>query len=236
VGHGQMRERDLEQLMVDFYHRRFDILLCTTIIESGIDVPTANTIMINRADKLGLIESSGHGWRIGLRLLAIFVVVLGIFASTFMWSLRPTLVAVPWTNVPVTLAFPMVVVFDPFPDDKGCICNGPFIQINMDARLSESFSKIFRQGGTAGQIFMGHDQGAVGINDVLLRPLSVFSERHFLKVILLGKRPILSLPALGNPSAIGDVVLNGKIESGPVCAGLSAGDDSGDHVNSPIIS
>ena len=52
VGHGQMRERDLEQLMVDFYHRRFNLLVCTTIIESGIDVPTANTIIINRADKL----------------------------------------------------------------------------------------------------------------------------------------------------------------------------------------
>ena len=53
VGHGQMRERDLEQLMVDFYHRRFNFLVCTTIIESGIDVPTANTIMIDRADRLG---------------------------------------------------------------------------------------------------------------------------------------------------------------------------------------
>ena len=53
VGHGQMRERDLEQLMVDFYHRRFNLLVCTTIIESGIDVPTANTIMIDRADRLG---------------------------------------------------------------------------------------------------------------------------------------------------------------------------------------
>src|SRR5437773_150712 len=49
IGHGQMRERELEQLMVDFYHRRFSVLVCTTIIESGIDVPTANTIMINRA-------------------------------------------------------------------------------------------------------------------------------------------------------------------------------------------
>ena len=44
IGHGQMRERELEQLMVDFYHRRFNMLVCTTIIESGIDVPTANTI------------------------------------------------------------------------------------------------------------------------------------------------------------------------------------------------
>jgi transcription-repair coupling factor (superfamily II helicase) len=65
VGHGQMRERDLEQLMVDFYHRRFDILVCTTIIESGIDVPTANTIMINRADKLGLAQLHQLRGRVG---------------------------------------------------------------------------------------------------------------------------------------------------------------------------
>jgi transcription-repair coupling factor (superfamily II helicase) len=65
VGHGQMRERDLEQLMVDFYHRRFDILLCTTIIESGIDVPTANTIMINRADRLGLAQLHQLRGRVG---------------------------------------------------------------------------------------------------------------------------------------------------------------------------
>ena len=65
VGHGQMRERDLEQLMIDFYHRRFDILLCTTIIESGIDVPTANTIMINRADRLGLAPLHQLRGRVG---------------------------------------------------------------------------------------------------------------------------------------------------------------------------
>ena len=50
IGHGQMHERELEQVMLDFYHRRFNVLLCTTIVESGIDVPTANTIIINRAD------------------------------------------------------------------------------------------------------------------------------------------------------------------------------------------
>jgi transcription-repair coupling factor (superfamily II helicase) len=54
IGHGQMPERELEQVMLDFYHRRFNVLLCTTIIESGIDVPTANTIIINRADRFGL--------------------------------------------------------------------------------------------------------------------------------------------------------------------------------------
>ena len=65
VGHGQMRERDLEQLMVDFHHRRFDILLCTTIIESGIDVPSANTILINRADRLGLAQLHQLRGRVG---------------------------------------------------------------------------------------------------------------------------------------------------------------------------
>ncbi len=65
VGHGQMRERDLEQLMVDFYHRRFNVLVCTTIVESGIDVPTANTIIINRADKLGLAQLHQLRGRVG---------------------------------------------------------------------------------------------------------------------------------------------------------------------------
>jgi len=65
IGHGQMRERDLEQLMVDFYHRRFSLLVCTTIIESGIDVPTANTIMINRADHMGLAQLHQLRGRVG---------------------------------------------------------------------------------------------------------------------------------------------------------------------------
>ena len=53
LAHGQMRERDLEQTMLDFYHRRFQVLVCTTIIETGIDIPNANTIVINRADRFG---------------------------------------------------------------------------------------------------------------------------------------------------------------------------------------
>jgi transcription-repair coupling factor (superfamily II helicase) len=65
VGHGQMRERELEQLMVDFYHRRFNVLVCTTIIESGIDVPTANTILINRADRFGLAQLHQLRGRVG---------------------------------------------------------------------------------------------------------------------------------------------------------------------------
>jgi transcription-repair coupling factor (superfamily II helicase) len=65
IAHGQMRERDLERVMRDFYHRRFNLLVCTTIIESGIDVPSANTIVINRADKLGLAQLHQLRGRVG---------------------------------------------------------------------------------------------------------------------------------------------------------------------------
>jgi len=65
IGHGQMRERELEQVMSDFYHKRFNLLLCTTIIETGIDVPSANTIVINRADKFGLAQLHQLRGRVG---------------------------------------------------------------------------------------------------------------------------------------------------------------------------
>ncbi len=65
IGHGQMRERDLEQVMLDFYHKRANLLLCTTIIESGIDVPTANTIIVDRADKFGLAQLHQLRGRVG---------------------------------------------------------------------------------------------------------------------------------------------------------------------------
>jgi len=65
IGHGQMPERDLEQVMLDFYHRRFNVLLCTTIVESGLDVPTANTIIINRADRFGLAQLHQLRGRVG---------------------------------------------------------------------------------------------------------------------------------------------------------------------------
>lgn len=65
IAHGQMHERELEQVMLDFYHRRFNILVCTTIIESGIDVPTANTIVIHRADKFGLAQLHQLRGRVG---------------------------------------------------------------------------------------------------------------------------------------------------------------------------
>lgn len=65
IAHGQMRERDLERVMRDFYHQRFHILVCTTIIESGIDVHSANTIIMHRADKLGLAQLHQLRGRVG---------------------------------------------------------------------------------------------------------------------------------------------------------------------------
>ncbi|MDE2461754.1 MAG: transcription-repair coupling factor, partial [Gammaproteobacteria bacterium] len=65
IAHGQMHERELEQVMLDFYHRRFNVLVCTTIIESGIDVPTANTMVIERADKFGLAQLHQLRGRVG---------------------------------------------------------------------------------------------------------------------------------------------------------------------------
>ncbi|HEY3411619.1 MAG TPA: transcription-repair coupling factor [Armatimonadota bacterium] len=65
VGHGQMAEKHLEQVMWDFYHRRFDVLVCTTIIESGLDVPNANTIIINNADRFGLSQLYQLRGRVG---------------------------------------------------------------------------------------------------------------------------------------------------------------------------
>lgn len=65
IAHGQMRESELEQVMLDFYHRRCNLLVCTTIIESGIDIPNANTIIIHRADKLGLAQLHQLRGRVG---------------------------------------------------------------------------------------------------------------------------------------------------------------------------
>ncbi|WP_158969309.1 transcription-repair coupling factor [Paraglaciecola sp. L3A3] len=65
IGHGQMRERELEKVMTDFYHQRSNVLLCTTIIETGIDVPSANTIVMDRADHLGLAQLHQLRGRVG---------------------------------------------------------------------------------------------------------------------------------------------------------------------------
>nr|WP_268993557.1 transcription-repair coupling factor [Stutzerimonas stutzeri] len=65
IGHGQMRERDLEQVMSDFYHKRFNVLVASTIIETGIDVPSANTIIIERADRFGLAQLHQLRGRVG---------------------------------------------------------------------------------------------------------------------------------------------------------------------------
>jgi transcription-repair coupling factor (superfamily II helicase) len=65
IAHGQMPERELEHIMLDFYHQRFNVLVCSTIIESGIDVPSANTMVIERADKFGLAQLHQLRGRIG---------------------------------------------------------------------------------------------------------------------------------------------------------------------------
>jgi transcription-repair coupling factor (superfamily II helicase) len=65
IAHGQMPEKELEAVMLDFYRQRFNVLLCTTIIESGIDVPSANTIIIHRADKFGLAQLHQLRGRVG---------------------------------------------------------------------------------------------------------------------------------------------------------------------------
>ncbi len=65
VAHGQMPERELERVMLDFHKQRTNVLLCTTIIESGIDIPNANTIVMNRADKLGLAQMHQLRGRVG---------------------------------------------------------------------------------------------------------------------------------------------------------------------------
>jgi len=65
IAHGQMRESQLERIMADFYHQRFNVLLCTTIIESGIDIPTANTMIIRRADRFGLAQLHQLRGRVG---------------------------------------------------------------------------------------------------------------------------------------------------------------------------
>ncbi len=65
MAHGQMSERDLERIMMDFSHLRFNVLVCTTIIETGIDIPTANTIIINRADRFGLAQLYQLRGRVG---------------------------------------------------------------------------------------------------------------------------------------------------------------------------
>ena len=65
VAHGQMRKNEMEQVMGEFYHRRLNVLVCTTIIETGIDIPNANTIVIERADKFGLAQLHQLRGRVG---------------------------------------------------------------------------------------------------------------------------------------------------------------------------
>jgi transcription-repair coupling factor (superfamily II helicase) len=76
IAHGQMEEKRLEAIMLDFFQRRFDVLLSSTIIESGIDVPTANTIIINRADHLGLAQLHQLRGRVGRSMESGFCLLL----------------------------------------------------------------------------------------------------------------------------------------------------------------
>jgi transcription-repair coupling factor (superfamily II helicase) len=77
VGHGQMEERELEQVMLSFMHGESDLLLCTTIIESGLDIPRANTLIVNRADTFGLsqlYQLRGRVGRSSQRAFAYFMI------------------------------------------------------------------------------------------------------------------------------------------------------------------
>lgn len=76
VGHGQMNEHELEQVMVDFLKRKYDMLLCTSIIESGLDIPTANTIIVNRADTFGLAQLYQIRGRVGRSSMQAYAYLL----------------------------------------------------------------------------------------------------------------------------------------------------------------
>ena len=65
IAHGQMREQQLEQVMLNFHRKTSNVLVCTTIIETGLDIPNANTIIIERADKLGLAQIHQLRGRVG---------------------------------------------------------------------------------------------------------------------------------------------------------------------------
>jgi transcription-repair coupling factor (superfamily II helicase) len=89
-----MRERDLEHLMLDFYHRRFQVLVCTTIIESGIDVPTANTVLIDRADRFGLAQLHQLRGRVGRSHHRAFAYLLAPPVATLPEDARKRLEAI----------------------------------------------------------------------------------------------------------------------------------------------
>ncbi len=76
VAHGQMAGRELEEIMISFFNKEIDVLLCTTIVESGLDIPTANTIIIDRADRLGLAEIYQLRGRVGRSTLQSYAYLL----------------------------------------------------------------------------------------------------------------------------------------------------------------
>jgi transcription-repair coupling factor (superfamily II helicase) len=94
IAHGQMPERELESVMRDFYHQRFNLLLCTTIIETGIDVPTANTIVIARADRFGLAQLHQLRGRVGRSHHQAYAFLLTPDESTITANARKRLEAI----------------------------------------------------------------------------------------------------------------------------------------------
>ncbi|MDZ7925064.1 MAG: transcription-repair coupling factor, partial [Marinagarivorans sp.] len=94
IGHGQMRERELESVMSDFYHKRFNVLVCTTIIETGIDVPNANTIIIDRADKFGLAQLHQLRGRVGRSHHQAYAYLLTPSANTLTADAQKRLMAI----------------------------------------------------------------------------------------------------------------------------------------------
>lgn len=94
VAHGQLREHALEKVMLDFYHRRCNVLVCSTIIESGIDVPSANTIIIERADKLGLAQLHQLRGRVGRSHHQAYAYLLSPPLSTLQSDAQKRLIAI----------------------------------------------------------------------------------------------------------------------------------------------
>ena len=94
IGHGQMSERELESVMRDFYHQRFNVLLSTTIIESGIDVATANTIIINKADRFGLAQLHQLRGRVGRSHHQAYAYMISPELNTMTEDARKRLIAI----------------------------------------------------------------------------------------------------------------------------------------------
>ena len=94
VAHGQMKEEQLEKVMLDLLQHRFDVLVCTTIIENGLDIPRANTIIINRADHFGLSQLYQLRGRVGRSDRRAYAYLLIPFEETLTLTARKRLAAI----------------------------------------------------------------------------------------------------------------------------------------------